>query len=159
MRWALYCVIALQSSLCLAVTRVQIFLGGRALVTVGEESTLQTGSPDATALYNLMNEPVQNSEMGPGKAIGTADQEMSFSCATSTSMGPMCSIELNSGPDVTIDAKNNSVQFQLSGGAAAEMSTHWFGGNGLHFVSTDSLLKIDVTPEQFLLKAQSAPTP
>jgi hypothetical protein len=147
----------LQST-AFAYTRVEIFGPTRAMIVVSEASQAQPNDPDALALFNLMNVPVQQNPMaGPGKAIIFNNQELNFTCGAKTSMGPMCNIIINPGPHVKIDFMKGQVQFLIRGPLAAEMIKLWNVTSVEHFMASDRRMSLDISSEEFNLFASTQP--
>lgn len=108
---------------------------------------------DAAHLYKMMNVEPQDSFIGPGKSIVTANKDLNFVCGSQPGKGPVCSIIFNASSRVKADPNNKIVTYRMTGVDAQEMSAKWnLSGDELNFVSTDNKFTLHVSGSEFQLK-------
>jgi hypothetical protein len=145
----LFLSILISSCFAQAITQVQFFLAGQAMVTLLSSTPNGSTDNDAIDLFKLMNVPPQDSIMGPGKAIATENQDMNLSCGNSP-RGPMCSIVFNKSARATILPSQKKISYKMIGSEAAAMAEMWTLQNDhLEFTTTDNKLELKVSPDLF----------
>ena len=126
------------------------FFGVGAMVQVIPQSPNGTIDRDGQDLYEAMNVPVQDSIMGPGKAIQTQDQAISFTCAIRNNTSYECSIVFNQSRYLQMDMINKKLKFHVSGAIATEIRQKFFlKDNEFHFKAADGLMKVDAVDDEF----------
>jgi hypothetical protein len=110
------------------------------------------GTPDLDSvnIYREMNVPVKQTVIGPGKSIATAKQDFSFACAIRQGNSYECSIMLAHSPNVVIDSVYKRASFKVKGDLALELRDQFYQkDHEYHFISSDKVLKIDATEDEF----------
>ena len=72
---------------------------------------ISAGDSDPLDLFNLMNVPIQNSIMGPGKAIVSLDKIFNFVCAVQGNENK-CSIIIKASPKAHADPINQTLIYE-----------------------------------------------
>lgn len=129
------------------------FLGVVTMVTL---QTKVVGNPvddDAQRLYGLMNVPPQDSFMGPGKAVKTADQVFTLSCALRGG-DPLCSIVIKAGSTKTVVSPSQQLaRFTATGEEAAELYREFIHNQpdgSFFFQTTDAFFTIRASETEFV---------
>src|SRR5688572_21389328 len=110
MRMFLPLFISLSTLSAAAATRATFF-GIGAMVQVLPQHPGGSADNDSFDLYKAMNVPVQDSMIGPGKAIQTPDQGLSFTCAIRNNTSYECSIIFNRSPNLKLDPINKKIKY------------------------------------------------
>lgn len=107
---------------------------------------------DFADLYKIMNVPEQDSSMGKGKAIKTADKAFNLVCSLSREL---CQVVVNKHTSVVIDAPAQYLKFTATGVLAAELKAQFLtDANGeLNFISSDRKFRIRADEGQFVFEA------
>lgn len=129
------------------------FLGVQTLVSITSQNAAGATDEDAYTLFSRMNVEVQNTFLGPGKAITTKDQALNFICANRN--GPyQCAIFVKTQSEFTkIDPRKKTMSFKISGAAGEELRQLWnLTDREFHFISSDSSFKVDVVQNSFKLE-------
>ncbi len=141
------------SSQSYAVARAQ-FLGMQAMINVTNPS-MGDMDPDATELYRGMNVPIQDSFLGPGKAIIIGKKLLNLTCVNRRDKGFECSILIQKSPQTTINSSHGYIQFVSSGEEAREIFQKFnLNGGSFKYISIDQRLTISAEPNQFVLQYQ-----
>lgn len=136
------------------------FFGVGAMIQLLPQNPGGPVDSDSFDMYRSMNVPTQDTMLGPGKAIQTADRSFNLSCAIRNNISHECSLVLNRSSHLQLDMINKKIKYQLSGIAADEIRQKFFIKNEeFHFRSTDGVFSVDATVGHFLLlySAQGLP--
>jgi len=147
---AVCALVYLGSSLAMAVTTAQYF-GMQGMINISNNHLGQTDS-DAETLLADMNVPVQDSVMGPGKAITSEGQILNFICANRGSRNFTCTVIIQSSPHSKLSP--NKMAYELSGEEAKIIHEKFHPNQedgSYRFISTDGLFQVQSTPEHFLV--------
>lgn len=146
------------SSHALAISKGYfVGLNSQGIIMVVEKDAASGGSDnDPYTIYEAMEVPVQDSFLGPGKAIVTADRELNFVCAHRTSGEYQCSITINAGKDGKVSKSKGNIYYRASGTKGADISKLFKpnSAKGYYFESTDQKFKVWAYPEEFTLSYQ-----
>lgn len=141
------------SSQSYAIARAQ-FLGMQAMINVTNPS-LGDLDPDAIDLYRAMNVPIQDSFLGPGKAIVIGNKLLNLTCVSRRDKGFECSFLIQRSPQTTIDSSRGFIRFVSSGVEAEEVFRKFnLSGGSFKYTSIDQRLTISAEPNQFVLQYQ-----
>lgn len=137
-----------------AVTSINFFISGQAMVNVVSQSPDGHAlDQDPVTLYKLMNVPPTGSIMGPGKGIVTENRDLNFTCGSPPGRGATCSIIFQNSNRVKINPIGKSVTFHAVGREAAALSKLFVTNGGkLEFLSTDHLLKLEVSEQEVIFE-------
>ena len=127
------------------------FFGLQTMIQLAPKDLTGNFDNDTSRLYQIMNVPVKNSFIGPGKAIVSNDRQLNFVCGLRNSAFE-CTIILKNGADTQTDLIKRQAQFHVAGPAASELLEKFFLKDGeFKFISTDKFFKIEATRESFTL--------
>ncbi len=134
-----------------SVTRATFF-GVGAMIQLIPQNPGGAADSDSLDLYKAMNVPVQETMLGPGKAIQSPDQALNLSCAIRNNISHECSIVLNRSKYLRLDPINKKIKFHITGTMADEIRRKFFLTNEeFHFKSTDSLFLMEAVGNSFTL--------
>lgn len=150
----LFCAIYFQTINTYAVTAVRFIPGGRQVAITIANQTSYGSDNDAGTLYEHMNITPENSFLGPGKTVSTAEKDLNFVCAIRDNSNPTCSIVLNaSSPRVKISSGKKYAHFIFSGEQAEELSRLWHLKDGeFNFLNNEGNLKLHIKKNLFHLE-------
>lgn len=133
-----------------------IGLNSQGMIMLTEQDRTGGNDNDAYHLFEAMDVPIQNSFLGPGKAIVTADRGLNFVCAHRTSGEYQCSITINAGKDGKVSKSNGSIYYKATGDKGIEVSKLFKANSdkGYYFESSDGLFKVWARPTEFILQYQ-----
>jgi hypothetical protein len=131
-----------------AVTQTQFLPGNySAMAYVRAQTPDGQQDQDAFTLFQMMNVPIQNSIMGPGKAIFTNSRDFNLICATAKGL---CSIILNHSEHVKILPQQKTMIFAVVGVEADQLRALFdLKQDEFHFLSTDHKMRITAVPGAF----------
>lgn len=148
------CVSTLLFSLVsFSATRLQFFLGDRnAMAILTPTDSFGNSDPDSSDLYQIMNVPEQDTMLGRGKSIVSADRDFNLVCGEYKNQ---CQFILNKSQNVKISGSLKTMSFRLTGdGAAALSGLFKLNSEGeAYFQTTDKLLRLRGNATDFLLEA------
>jgi hypothetical protein len=132
--------------------------GGQVQITVYKGTLGQGDDRDARLLMDAMNVPLQNSPLGPGKAIVDSSKLLNWTCADRGQAGYHCALLVRpgqSGSDLQSRTQISppGVTYMASGEVALalfEMLVPTAPG-AFAFENQEQTLKISATPEKFEL--------
>lgn len=124
------------------------FLGQQFMINIAAQNP--DGSVDSSPqkLFDAMNVPVQDSMLGPGKALKAEQKVLNFICANRGSGGGYtCMILIHQSAAAQIGLHKAS--FHLQGETARNLSAQFFLNDQNHFNFEDDsgLLSIKVSPD------------
>jgi hypothetical protein len=126
------------------------FLGLQAMIQLIPSDASGANDLDSVNVYRAMNVPIQDSVLGPGKAIVTNDRILNFICAVRNNSGYECTIFLQRGSMVEMDPLKKIIKYQVSGALADELRLKFFLNQQQYkFTSTDGLFRIEAVPGSF----------
>lgn len=139
---------ALFLSSAQAVTQTQFLPGNySAMAYVRAQTPDGQQDQDAFTLFRLMKVPVQNSIMGPGKAIFSNSRDFNLTCATARGL---CSIILNHSEHVKILPQQKTMIFAVTGAEADQLRALFdLKQDEFYFLSTDHKMRITAVPGSF----------
>jgi hypothetical protein len=138
-----------------AVTRSMFPLpGNRAIIMIAAKSMDGSSDLDGWKLFQLLNLPVQDSPIGPGKGFATANRDLNISCANRTGIGTECSLVINSSPRAQISALEKKIQYQMTDSELNSLKEKFFihGDGCLSYTTQDNKLSLSFTDGGFELR-------
>jgi hypothetical protein len=134
-----------------AATRASFF-GVGAMVQIWPQNPGGPADSDSFDIYRAMNVPVQDSIIGPGKAIQTSDRALSFQCAIRNNVSYECSIVFNRSANLKLDIVNKKIKYEVTGIMAEDLRQKFFLKDDVfHFKSTDALMSVDAIEGRFTI--------
>ena len=136
-----------------AITSVNFFLGGQAMVNVVSSSMDGHTDQDPVELYKMMNVPPKNSIMGPGKAIVTDNRDLNMTCGTPPGRGATCSFVFQGSSRTQLNPLSKTVSFRATGSDAVRLSKLFVTNDGkLEFISSDRMLRISISDQDIRIE-------
>ncbi|MBS1971991.1 MAG: DUF2183 domain-containing protein [Bdellovibrionales bacterium] len=138
-----------------AVTSGQ-FAGPYGIIRIIAKDFAGNADTDGQVLYEAMDVPVQDSIIGPGKAINSADRGLQFICANRAQAGYECSIFIHPEGYGNVNPIAKSMLYKVTG-TQADVYAKVFktDANGeFHFVSVDGLFQVNLSPGSFEVSFQ-----
>lgn len=114
--------------------------------------TFGNSDSDSSDLFQIMNVPEQDTILGRGKSITSANRDFNLVCGEYKSQ---CQFILNKSQNVKISGPMKTMSFRLQGEQAATL-TGLFKLNSegeAYFQTTDKLLRITGSGTEFILEA------
>lgn len=104
------------------------------------------------ALFDVMNVPIQDSMLGPGKVLKTPDKMLNFICANRTSGGYTCMVLIHRTSNAQLGLKTAS--FTAHGELAQALGQQFFLGNEEKIVlsNAEHTFELQVTPTDFRIR-------
>jgi hypothetical protein len=137
-----------------AVTSLNFFISGQAMVNVISQSLDGRSDQDPVELYKLMNVDPAGSLIGPGKGIVTDNRDLNMTCGSPPGRGATCSFIFQNSPRVKINPLSKTIIFHAVGKEAIALSKLFVTNDGkLEFLSSDKMLKIEVSAQEVLIEA------
>lgn len=128
------------------------FLGQQFMINIATKS--YDGSVDELPqkIFEGMNVPVQDSILGPGKALKAPEKILNFICANRTgSGGYTCMLLIHSSEWAQLGAKKASLRIQ--GDLAQSLAAQFHLNQGvLVFSNSEGTLEIKVTPNELNIR-------
>ncbi len=149
-------ILIIATSSTQAVVKIQFFGMNTMLNVISREANGPFDS-DPVNLFNVMNVPIQNSFLGPGKSVVSADRKFNFVCGVQGNENK-CSAIIQQGPATTANPFNKTLTYDVTGAEAKALADKFFmksDGTSLHFVSEDQQLRLDITENHFRLHFQA----
>jgi hypothetical protein len=127
------------------------FFGIQAMVQIVSAEASGNADQDGVEVYRSMNVPIQDTVIGPGKAIITPDKVLRFTCGIRNSSIYECSILIQRSAASRLDPIGKKIEYRLQGTEAEFVRNLFYLNQGeYHFKSTDGLMKMDVSPGSFV---------
>lgn len=104
-----------------AFTRSFFSMAGQAQVTLGAQSMTGVQDADGYNLFQLMNVPIQDSFIGPGKAIFSANRDVNISCGQRAQSGTECSFIFNKSSRVKINPASKQIDMLINDSEASDL--------------------------------------
>ena len=124
----------LFSLVSFSATRLQFFLGDRnAMAILTPTDSLGNSDSDSSDLFQIMNVPEQDTMLGRGKSITSADRDFNLVCGEYKNQ---CQFILNKSQNVKISGPMKKMSFRLTGEQAAaltglfKLNSLWNGKTG-----------------------------
>lgn len=148
------CVTILIFSLAsFSATRLQFFLGDRnAMAILTPTDSFGNSDSDSSDLYQIMNVPEQDTMLGRGKSITSADRDFNLVCGEYKNQ---CQFILTKSSNVQISGSLKTMSFRMTGTQAAALNRLFkLNSEGeAYFQTTDKLLRLKGTATEFILEA------
>lgn len=141
------------TSLSLAATRLQFFPGNQNAMAILTTTALDgTTDEDPQQLMAVMNVPIQNSPLGPGKNIQTNRRDFNLVCGEQRKQ---CQIVLSRSPRVQINTAQKKMSFKATGAEAKELRQLFYPENAepMTFITADEKFVIQASKDEFLFVA------
>ncbi|MBY0554695.1 hypothetical protein K2P97_09210 [bacterium] len=153
MKTILILIITLLSSLSFSATRMRFFVGDRnAIVFITPTDVYGNTDSDSTDLYQIMNVPEQDTMLGKGKGIVSADSDFNLVCGE---YRQQCQVIINKSPNTIISASKKYMSFTATGDEA-ERLTNMFKLNDrgeAYFQTIDKLFRFSGNSKNFTFEA------
>lgn len=136
-----------------AATRVKFIpMNFNVMINVTEKDIYGNVDSDSADLFQIMNVSEQDSMLGKGKSIVTADKDFNLVCSKEKKM---CSIILKKSPRTEISSERKYAAIRIVGNEAAKITEKFkLNDRGeAYFLASDKLFRIFGTRESFLLEA------
>jgi hypothetical protein len=107
---------------------------------------------DFADLYSLMNVPEQDSSLGKGKGLKSADKGFTMTCSRDKAL---CDVILNQSVGVKIDPAAKCMSFSAMGNSAEEMKKLFVQNSKgeVHYLTSDNLFRINADNGTFVFEA------
>lgn len=152
--------ILVVSSLSQAVTRSAFPFGGQqATVMIAAQSMDGSQDSDGYNLFKMMNVPIQDSFVGPGKAIFSANRDFNISCGQRQNVGTECSFIFSKSARTKIDFMNKTVDVLINDAEAAGLIAKFFVDvqGKLQYSTTDDKLNLVIKNNEIHIHFSEAP--
>lgn len=124
------------------------------MVAITDTDITGAADNDASDLYIKMNVSEQDSSMGKGKSIKTADKGFNLVCSKEKKT---CSVVLNKSANTTISSAKRYASYEVTGPVADELLAQFklTDKGDFSFVATDGLFHIHAVPGHFIFEVQA----
>ncbi len=124
------------------------------MVAITETDITGAADNDASDLYALMNVSEQDSSMGKGKSMKTADKGFNLVC---TKEKKTCSVILNKSANTIISGAKKYASYEITGVVADELRAQFklTDEGDFAFTATDGLFHIHAIPGHFIFEVQA----
>jgi hypothetical protein len=156
MKLGLVLLVILSFSLeALSATRIRFLpMDRNFMASVLEHDMFGNTDTDPMDLYQIMNVEEQDSMLGKGKSIVTAEKDFNLVCSREKKQ---CSIILNRSANTVISSANKVASFKVTGDTAGALTKKFkLNDRGeAYFQATDKLFRIVGTADIFLFEAHA----
>lgn len=138
-----------------AATRIRFLpMDRNFMASVLEHDMFGNTDTDPMDLYQIMNVEEQDSMLGKGKSIVTAEKDFNLVCSREKKQ---CSIILNRSANTVISSANKVASFKVTGEVAGVLTKKFkLNDRGeAYFQATDKLFRIVGTPDTFVFEAHA----
>lgn len=126
-KYLVIALVVLTSGAASAVTRSAFPFGGQqATVMIAAQTMDGSQDSDGYNLFKMMNVPIQDSFVGPGKAIFSANRDFNISCGQRQNVGTECSFLFSKSARTKIDFMNKTVDVLVNDLEAAGLIAKFF---------------------------------
>lgn len=125
-----------------SATRLQFFIGDRnAMALLTPTDSFGNADSDSSDLYQTMNVPEQDTMLGKGKSIVSANRDFNLVCGEYNSQ---CQVILNKSPNVLISSSSKTMRFIVTGENARELTEKFkLDAKGeAYFMTTDKIFRL-----------------
>ena len=124
------------------------------MVAITETDITGAADNDASDLYALMNVSEQDSSMGKGKSIKTADKGFNLVCSREKKQ---CSVILNKSANTIISSAKKYASYEITGAVANELLAQFklTDKGDFSFTATDGIFHIHAIRGHFIFEVQA----
>ncbi|QDK37755.1 hypothetical protein [Bdellovibrio sp. NC01] len=128
------------------------FLGQQFMINIAAQNPDGSSDDFPQKLFEVMNVPIQDSMLGPGKSLKAPERTLNFICANRTSGGYTCMLLIHRTANAQLGLKTAS--FKANGELAQALGQQFFLGNEQKIVlsNAEHTLEIQVTPTDFSIR-------
>lgn len=150
MKLVLFLLLSCLFSTAFAVTKGQ-YMGRQMIINIASVQYDGTNDGSPQVLFDALDRPIQDSFIGPGKALVAPQNELNFVCAKRAENNYQCSIYVHMSAKGRISP--GKAYFEVRGDEAKAYFAQFFSKNGVFsYKDESSTFIIYATPERFVVK-------
>lgn len=153
MKLHLVLICSLFSSFAFSATRLQFFIGDQnSMALITPTDIYGTPDSDSSDLYQMMDVPEQDTMLGKGKAIISADRDFNLVCGQ---YKQQCQVMLTRSSKTTISSFKKVMRFAVTGDEAAYLTSQFKLNNKgeAYFLANDKKFRVTGDSESFIFEA------